>query len=212
MELTIENKLKRETQKKVAELQDETIELIYDIAPDTVIHGGTAIWRCYHGNRFSEDIDAYLRYDNKFKESLEREAKKRNLILSKFRETANTLFSEVRDSDTVIKFEATRSKVNGKPVTYEKANGSFIDVLSLSPKDLMLEKITAYLSRKKIRDIYDVYFLSRYVSDDDIKVKIKEILKKMPKPVDEQDLKAIVYIGAVPSYEQMIENLRIWVG
>ncbi|MEM1546291.1 MAG: nucleotidyl transferase AbiEii/AbiGii toxin family protein [Candidatus Methanomethylicia archaeon] len=33
---------------------------IYNSFPEAVIHGGTAIWRCYGSNRFSEDVDVYL--------------------------------------------------------------------------------------------------------------------------------------------------------
>ncbi len=43
---------------RLAELQDEVIDIIYDrFEPDAVLYGGTAVWRCYGGNRFSEDID-----------------------------------------------------------------------------------------------------------------------------------------------------------
>ena len=46
---------------RLAELQDEVIDIIYNrVEPDATLYGGTAIWRCYGGNRFSEDIDIYL--------------------------------------------------------------------------------------------------------------------------------------------------------
>ena len=94
MELPIIYKLKRESQKELAELQDEAIEVVYSLLQNAVIHGGTAIWRCYGGKRFSEDIDLYADYKEDFKVLLENELKKRGLILFKFRQTESTLFSQ----------------------------------------------------------------------------------------------------------------------
>ena len=46
---------------RLAELQDEVIDIIYNrVEPDAILYGGTAIWRCYGGSRFSEVIDIYL--------------------------------------------------------------------------------------------------------------------------------------------------------
>lgn len=53
-------KLKRKIQKDIAYAQDIIIEELYTFFSTAVLHGGTAIWRCYNGNRFSEDIDFYI--------------------------------------------------------------------------------------------------------------------------------------------------------
>ncbi len=46
------------TKLSMAMLQDTLIDLIYDtIQADATLYGGTAVWRCYNGNRFSEEID-----------------------------------------------------------------------------------------------------------------------------------------------------------
>lgn len=58
-------RIKRKKHRELAGLQDILIENIYEILPETVLHGGTAIWRCYLGNRFSEDIDIYIERDVK---------------------------------------------------------------------------------------------------------------------------------------------------
>ncbi len=70
MELTISNKLRRELQRNVAEMQDEVVGIVYSVLDDAVMHSGTAIWRCYGGKRFSEDIDMYCRYGADFKDCL----------------------------------------------------------------------------------------------------------------------------------------------
>ena len=55
--------LKKEFQKKIARAQDIIVEEMGKHFNQVVLHGGTAIWRCYKGNRFSEDVDVYISKD-----------------------------------------------------------------------------------------------------------------------------------------------------
>ena len=211
MELPIVYKLKRKSQRDLAELQDEAMEVVYEIFENAVIHGGTAIWRCYNGKRFSEDIDLYAKCNGDFKELLEKSLKRRGLKLIRSRRTANTVFSEISNDIVSMKLEITNEIKKGVLAIYEKANGGTLEVLTLRPQDLLLEKLAAYLSRRKVRDVYDVYFLSRLVNDIEVKREADKLLKKIERPVDEDDLKAIIYEGKVPAFEEMLEALRLWV-
>ena len=93
--------------------------------------------------------------------------------------------------------------------SYEKADGSFMDVLTLAPEDLLLEKIDAYRNRRFIRDIYDVYHLSNYVKDEKmVKTSVLGLLESLAPPIDEENLKAIVYAGNIPSFGQIVEALK----
>ena len=50
---------------KIAQLQDYLVDIIYErIDPRAELHGWTAIWRCYGGNRFSEYIDIYMKRES----------------------------------------------------------------------------------------------------------------------------------------------------
>ena len=64
MKLPLFNRLKKRQHRELALLQDEITDIVYRISDEAVLHGGTAIWRCYGGNRFSEDIDIYIPKDN----------------------------------------------------------------------------------------------------------------------------------------------------
>lgn len=87
-----------------------------------------------------------------------------------------------------MSLEITRKNVKGTLKAYQKVNGNQIDVLTLKPEELLIEKMAAYNDRLKVRDIYDVYFLSRLVNDGNIKDSVKTYLPKIKKPVDENDL------------------------
>ena len=80
-------KLKRSTQKSPTSLQDEVIEVVYETLDSAVIHDGAAIWRCYDGKRFSEDIDRYAAYPEDFKTELDKALARRGLSLLKSRQT-----------------------------------------------------------------------------------------------------------------------------
>jgi len=209
MKLPIRNLLKKQVQVELAELQDEVCEIMYIVCPEAVFHGGTAIWRCYSGNRFSEDLDFYAQISDSFEECLFSETKKRGLIVSKFRKTENNIFAKISNGRTEVSLEiAKRKKTNTILAQYEKTNGSFINVFSLSREGLIIEKASAFLNRKLIRDIYDVYFLSSLADMTKIKNELRDFALKAPLPVDEKNLKTLLYSGVVPTFEQMLSAIK----
>ena len=84
MAIVLFNRLKKKLHREIALLQDELIDIIYSIEPNAVLHGGTAIWRCFQGNRFSEDLDFYLTPSKNFKETFFNACKARYLTLLMF--------------------------------------------------------------------------------------------------------------------------------
>lgn len=215
MEISIYNQLKKKLHKDIGFLQDEIVEVVYDVFPEIIFHGGTSIWRCYKGNRFSEDLDFYLLKDEKIKEKLLSVLSKKNLEIIKFKETENLIFSKISSNNTIVQLEirklSKQDPIFNKttPIEYRRIDGSSITVLCLTEKDLLFEKATAYLNRKLIRDIYDVYFFSNFVSLDTLEKKdLNNIILNFKEPIDPENLKAIVYKGAIPSYFQMLNFIK----
>ena len=209
MIIPLEKRLRKRMHVKIARLQDEVVEILYRIENDLVMHGGTAVWRCYGGNRFSEDLDFYCRNIGRIEEKLKAKLKGRGLMIPKFRKTANLVFCKISNGSVEVSVEINHS-AKRKPAivkSYEKSDGSFMDVLTLSPEDLILEKIDAYENRKFIRDIYDVYHLSNYATGGKkLAGFVTSVIKKAP--VDEENLKAIVYSGKIPSFDQIVDALK----
>lgn len=205
MRIALFNRLKKRVHREIALLQDEVIDVVYSVYPNAVLHGGTAIWRCYLTNRFSEDLDFYLLADDKFKRLFVKTIEARGLSLLKYKKTKNTVFSKISNGTVEVRFEAALRKVKGfEPKQFERVDGTFMDVFTLSPKQLVLEKIETYSNRRLVRDFYDIYVLSSMVSSNKkINEKMKVFLKQTKKPVDEKNLRVIVFSGAIPSFEQM---------
>ncbi len=156
-------RLKKQMHKDIARAQDIIIKELYNMFDKAVLHGGTAIWRCYNGNRFSEDIDVYIHKDKKRINAFFENLKKKGFIINKKKIGEKSLFSRLVLNRTFVRFEALFKKPipEGSLKEYEGADGNFITVYTLTPEELTKEKIKAYLKRLKIRDIYDVFFLLR---------------------------------------------------
>jgi predicted nucleotidyltransferase component of viral defense system len=211
--IPLERKLKKKVHLQVALAQDILVNEIYRFFPRAILHGGTAIWRCFGSNRFSEDLDFYL--SSFSKEKLSQFLKNlENLGFSKlkFRQTKNAIFSQFEYTQAIVRFEAIAKKIKEyQTVSFEMIDGNSIIVNTLYPKDLIKEKISAYLKRQKIRDLYDIFFLIKFVKrDSQNKSIINNFLKKYSLPKDEANLKTLIISGAVPKVENMIEELKKW--
>jgi len=57
-----------------------------------------------------------------------------------------------------------------------------------------------------IRDIYDIYFLSGQVEKP--VPGMREFLSGIMPPVDEKNLKVLVYSGVAPSFGEIVQALR----
>ena len=210
MKIPLFNRLKRRQHRDIALLQDEVVDIVYSIEPKAVLHGGTAVWRCYSSNRFSEDLDFYLGAARGFKGGFAQALESRGLSLQKFKQTRSTIFSRVSGENAEVRFEAALREPKGfVAADYERIDGSRMSVFTLSPEALLAEKIDAYESRRKTKDLYDAFLLSAFAEPDKaLSARVKKFIKGVKEPVDESSLKALVFSGAVPSFQQILDALR----
>jgi predicted nucleotidyltransferase component of viral defense system len=206
-------RLKRRANISVALAQDILVAEAYDVFPDTVLHGGTAIWRCYQGGRFSEDVDVYLpTFRSAAGTRFARGVVAKGLKELKYKVTETTVFAKFEFSDVVVGFDgAVRAPPAAVVKPYETVGGGFMLVNTLPPEELIAEKVAAYDSRRKVRDLYDIFFLLGLVEDRKSVVgSLAPLLAGYRKPEDEAQLRALVMAGTVPSADDMIESIRRW--
>ena len=204
-------KFKKQSHKDIAKAHDIILEELYKVFDKAVLHGGTAIWRCYEGNRFSEDIDVYVPKDKKKLDVLFENFKKRGFIVNKRKIGENSLYSSLELDRVIVRFEALFKNYFSKSLLkdYETCESNFVAVYTLSPENLIKEKIEAYLKREKIRDLYDIFFLLKYVGDKEkISNNIKRLINNFKKPVDEKDLQVLILEGVVPDTKKMLDYIR----
>ncbi len=197
---------------ELALLQDYVMEIIYNsIEPSALLYGGTAIWRCYEGMRFSEDIDIYMKNDSV--ESLINKLPKYNLKLEGRDADLNTNI-RVGNGTASLLIEAKEGAAESTIMPYVKVDGSTMAIGVLSPTELLVRKIEAYSNRRYMRDLYDIYVLTNRLNRNDhfVRLKLSAFIKTIEKPVDEQVLKSLVYSGIVISYAGFLEYIKRWIG
>ena len=206
--IPLANKIKKTSHREVARAQDMIVEELYAVFNDAVLHGGTAIWRCYGANRFSEDIDVYLPRNIQKIEELFVDFVKKGFEIAKKKIGENSIYANLRFNRIDVRFEAVFKKAVGSLKEYEKIDGNVITVYTLTPEEFIQEKVAAYTKRRKIRDLYDIFFLMRHVGDKEkIKPELKKLLTQFEEPIDRDDLKVIILEGLVPTVEKMREYL-----
>ncbi len=209
--IPINLRLRKKTEKEIAYAQDIIVGELYKFFSNAVIHGGTAIWRCYNGNRFSEDVDVYINRDLSKIEEFFKSLEAKGLKIIKKRVKENSIYSEFEFNNIRTRFEATFQ--NKKPFfkKYETSESFFINVYTLSPEDLVIEKVETYLKRRKIRDLYDIFFLISHVENKKVVENyLKKLIQNYEKPKDEENLANIIIIGAVPSSDEILIGIKKW--
>jgi len=203
-------KLRKQAHKDIARAQDLIVMELYKVFEKAVLHGGTAIWRCYKGNRFSEDVDAYIVKDIPRLEAFFDNLKKSGFIIHKKKIGQNSLYSNMEYDRLTVRFEALFVNKFSRSILkdYETCDGNYISVYCVSAEDLVKEKVSAYLTRRKIRDLYDIYFLMKHADRISIKKSLNELVRNFKEPVDENVLKILILEGIAPSTKKMLDYIK----
>jgi predicted nucleotidyltransferase component of viral defense system len=214
-----------ETQLKRAIVEDEIIDLLLNHYDRFVMHGGTAVWRCYGGNRFSRDIDFYSNFGPEEESLFQKQLHK--LLMDngypvreeKYNNKTKTLHIIFRGNDTTGKLDITFSKAAGAAVEYLRVDGAKRIIRALSAESLLEEKINAYLDKHRtgtheIQDLYDILILKDKIGVPSklVREKIAEFLGKIKKdpPSDEKVLRQLVLDGIAPTFEEMVGFINRW--
>ena len=67
------------------------------------------------------------------------------------------------------------------------------------------------MKRRKIRDLYDIFFLLRFIREKEkIKKELEALITQFNKPSDEEQLRALILYGITPSSEELVEYIKRW--
>jgi len=211
MKLPLSKRLKKQVHREIALAQDLLVRELYLVFPQAIIHGGTAIWRCYQGQRFSEDLDVFILRDLKKIHRFYTHLEKAGFTVERKKIGGNSIYSTLRFHRATVRFEAVFKHENTMLGMYETVEGNFVPVYTFTPEGFIRDKVKAYLNRRKIRDLYDIFFLLPKVKD---KSRIQEALQKLfqhyQPPFDEKELAAFILEGVAPSAQKMKEFIEIY--
>lgn len=196
---------------RLAELQDYVIDIIYDyFYPDALLYGGTAIWRCFGGMRFSDDIDIYMDMDafSRLLSSLEKYGLR---LLWQDPEFPTRV--RIANNVTELLLETKLGYAENEMRTYARIDGTAKTISVLTPTELMTRKMEAYQGRRYVRDIYDLYILTNWLDRSDYVVNssFSKFLHGILRPIDENVLSSLLYAGKRDlDFSLMVEYIKRW--
>src|SRR6056297_1517897 len=95
MKIPLVKKIRKEGHKRIAEAQDLIVDEILRFIPRALFHGGTYIWRCYDGNRFSEDLNFYFPKNKKLIENIFNSLERKGFQIKKKNISETNVYSEL---------------------------------------------------------------------------------------------------------------------
>ena len=222
-------KIRDISQLEKARLEDVIVELLYSKYNSLVFHGGTSIWRCFGGNRFSRDLDFYLNAKTpnekmQYYKGLSKFLKDSGFVVKEkgYENSTDTMHFLV-ESNVKMKIDINFRYKNGTQAEYTKIDDSKIIVLTLNPAELLGEKIAAYndkltstggLKHSEAHDLYDIYYLVSLIKKSN-KRTVKDLrsligrIEENP-PQDIRSLGHLILAGLPPSFELMTERIKKW--
>lgn len=208
--MDLHKKIRKKTHMELAYAQDIVVEKIYDYLPEVVLHGGTLIWRCYAGNRFSEDLDFYAASRLGIQGFFD-DLKPLGFVIEKLRIKENSGYIKLLHARSELKVEFLFKKVQASTLFYETVEGRRVMVRGLTPESVIMEKVEAYISRKKARDLYDiVHMLGIAKKTQEVKGRLAALIESFRPPLDFSELKSTVLTGYVPTPDEMLELIIGW--
>jgi hypothetical protein len=202
---------------------------------EIIFKGGTALYKCFGLDRFSEDLDFNVIKETNlekieqglkpFKLNYEKEEKSFERSKKIIFRIKGPLYNGSRNSLCKLELDfSLREEVELKPVT--KKIGTFMeeipsfDILVMNQKEILAEKFRAILTRKKARDLYDIYFLLNKeinVNFDLVNKKLKyyskeynrkEFIKKLKEKEEIWQTEMSRLINNFPSFKEILKFIE----
>ena len=170
--------------------QDILLFYIYKQTNLLVFKGGTALCKLYGLQRFSEDLDFSLMKDLNAEEVIKKILQSiNNTEIKEIKRLKDSLLIKIAFKGILTRHNTIRVDINFKNTIFEKFDvknyvSSYIDINPfnlrvLSLKEIVAEKIHALLNRESARDLYDLFFLLKFVELDKLLVTKKLALFHM---------------------------------
>lgn len=124
-----------------------------------ILKGDTALMMCYDLDRFSEDIDLDSRNKSQIGKSVKEFCTRNGYTyrVAKDTETVKRFMVNYGNETRPLKIEISYRNRRFDPLEYTKING--ITVYNIEKLAILKEQ--TYMGRDKIRDLYDVVFISK---------------------------------------------------
>jgi len=157
--------------------QDLLLFHIYKQTNLFIFKDGTALYKLYGLQRFSEDLDFSLKEEVNGEEIVKRALVNiDNAKIKEIKRIKDSLLIKIALKGILTKYNTIRIDINFKNVVFDEFDvknyiSSYVDINPfnlrvLNLKEMLAEKIHALLNRESTRDLYDLFFLLKFVEID----------------------------------------------
>jgi len=141
--------------KKLYDLQDRVLGIVFSREHDFYLTGGTALHRFYYNLRYSDDLDFFSMNDAVFSENI-------SVILNSFQDNEIEYHKLVQERDfqrVVVQDLLQLDFVNDR--VYREGKSNVINGMRIDNKlNILTNKIVAIMNRDEEKDIFDLCALS----------------------------------------------------
>lgn len=161
--------------------QDLFLYHIYKKTNNLVFKGGTCLYKLYNLPRFSEDLDFTMTGEMDIEKLIGDIANKTGSEIKSIKRIKKSLLIKIGFKGIITNYNTLRIDISSENIVfgYDVLNyvPPYIDINPfslrvLNLKEIIAEKIHAIFAREKARDLYDLFFLLRFVEPD------KEVIEK----------------------------------
>lgn len=183
--------------KKLYELQDKVLDLVFNTEKEFYLTGGTCISRFYSGARYSDDLDFFTNNSPRYSFAVKniKEALKKNFNLDIKVETKNFNRFTVNNALQIDFVNDTSTRYKEVVIT-EK--GYLIDNI----ENILSNKLTAVIGRDNPKDIFDIYLISENYS-----FSWQEILKSAHNKAVFKDEELIIRLKSFP--KELLKQIKL---
>jgi predicted nucleotidyltransferase component of viral defense system len=181
--------------------QDVLLYHLYKKSNNFIFKGGTCLYKLYNLPRFSEDLDFSILTQKNIKETIESVARELKAKIETKKTKTYFLF-KLRFSGILTQFNIVRIDVSLYNIVFgfEVKNyiSPYIDIPPFSLRvlkleEILAEKIHALIKRNNARDLYDLFFLLRFVvpNEELIQKKLEIFKMKFDKEIVKRKIEEI---------------------
>jgi len=157
--------------------QDLLLFNIYKQTNLLIFKGGTALYKLYDLQRFSEDLDFTLIGDLDIEKTIKKVLFNiEGSEIKNIKKLRNSVSIKIAFKGIITKYNTVRLDITLKNVVFEKFDvknyiSSYTDINPfnlriLNSKEMIAEKIHSLLNRESARDLYDLFFLLKFADID----------------------------------------------
>ena len=181
--------------------QDVLLYHLYKKSNNFIFKGGTCLYKLYNLPRFSEDLDFSILTQKNIKETIESVARELKAKIESKKTKTSFLF-KLRFSGILTQFNIVRIDVSLFNIVFgfEVKNyvSPYVDIPPFSLRvlkleEILAEKIHALIKRNNARDLYDLFFLLRFVvpNEELIQKKLEIFKMKFDKEIVKRKIEEI---------------------